>query len=281
MKLRSRPLLIFGALAAWCLLLAAAPGAQEQSGLAPEALAQILAEGAASLEKELMPLKAGADTTQQQALQAEENLQKFRAQVATLRASLAVKELPVKQAQEILGNLAARDKALAAENADVTRKRDELAEQEASRAKGFTLLRQELKRLAAARHPVMRSPQVRQAGQRYDQVANQYTAAVARFRELLEKRLKTLEQERQLLTEISGQLKVYVEESWKEELLKRQTPVTLWQQVSDIWQNLRGLPPRSWTTCMICWPPGRSGPSCGARPAPWWVWGSFSWASSG
>ena len=105
--------LIFVYLIAWCLLLTLPLGAQEKEGLNPESLPTILAEAAASLEKELAAGKAEADTLQQQVKQTQANLQKLQAQVATLKASMAVGRLQLKRAQEALASFTAREAEVA------------------------------------------------------------------------------------------------------------------------------------------------------------------------
>jgi len=230
--------------AAWCLFLALPLLAKEKSDPVPASLPKILAEGAVSLEQEIAALKAGIDTSQQNLKRTEKELQGVRAQVATLKASLAVQELPLKQAQEALESLKGKAKTIPDQIKEVQQKRDELTGQETARTSGFNALRQEIGRLEAAKHPVWRSPQVRRTYQKFQQLADQYTATAARLRELLEKRQKGLEEERQILEEVQGQLQSYLEEVWKTELLKREAPVPLRQRLEQTWTALAELPER-------------------------------------
>ncbi len=236
--------LIFVYLIAWCLLLTLPLGAQEQEGLDPDSLPKILAQAAASLEKELAAGKAEADTLQQQVKQTQANLQKLQAQVATLKASLAVGGLQLKRAQEALASFTAREAEVAPQIAQLEDRQGKLARQAATRISGFDSLKQEVKRLEAAKHPVWRSPEFIQAYKLFQQRASQYQTAAERSTALLDKLHRTLEQEHQVHTEATGKLKSYLEKGWKDELLERQAPVSFGETVKETWLALWELPER-------------------------------------
>jgi potassium-dependent mechanosensitive channel len=230
-------------MASWCLW-ATAPAAQEDKTPAPESLAKVLAEGAATLEKDIAAVKAEADATQLRLKQAEESLQQLRTQVANLKASQTVGELQLKAAQEALADFSQREERVAAQIKEVEENRQHLAKEADDRAKAFTGLQQQVERLKASRHPTWSAPKFRQAWERHQNLAKQYQAAAAQFLERRDEVLGLLRQERQILSEVAGELKTYVEEGWKEELLKRQTPWSLWQIGKQTLKSLLEVPER-------------------------------------
>jgi len=221
-----------------------APEAKEKVEIVPESLPKILREGAASLEQEISALKNRLEMAQQDVKDTDKELLQLRAQVATLKASLAVRELNLKQTQEAQETLTSKAQILPERIKQVQQQRSELALQETARAEAFQALRVEIGRLEAVKHPIWRQPEVRQSYLRFQQLAQQYTAATARLGELLDKRLKLLEEEAHLLEDTRNQLKGYLEEVWKAELLKRQAPVSLKKRWTQTWTALRELPER-------------------------------------
>uniref|UniRef100_A0A7V4G7W0 IS21 family transposase n=1 Tax=Desulfobacca acetoxidans TaxID=60893 RepID=A0A7V4G7W0_9BACT len=105
-------------------------------------------------------------------------------------------------------------------------------------------LNQEIRRLEAARHPVLRAKDVRQSFSAYQNLGTQYEAAAAEVKGLQERRIKSLEEEQRFLEETQEQLKIYAAEAWKAELLKRQTEVPLWRQLTGLGEELLSLPGR-------------------------------------
>jgi potassium-dependent mechanosensitive channel len=230
-------------MASWCLL-AAPLAAQENKALAPESLSRVLAEGAATLEKDIAAVKAEANATQQQVKQAEENLQQLRTQVANLKASQAVGDLQLKVAQEALAGFSQREGQVAAQFKEVEEKRQQLAKEADDRQKAFAGLQQQVERLKASKHPTWTSPKFRKAWEQRQNLAKQYQAAASQFLERRDEVLRVLEQERQVLSDVVGELKTYVEVGWKEELLKRQTPASLWEIAKKTWESLLEVPER-------------------------------------
>jgi small-conductance mechanosensitive channel len=244
MNTRSQGFLFILSLMAWCLLLAIPLVAQEKKGLDPESLPQVLAEGAVSLEKVIAAGKADAEALQQKVKQAKVNLYNLRAQIATLKASQAAGELQLDQAQKALESFLKREGQVAGQINEVQKKQEQLSKQVNALINAFSGLKQEVDRLKAVKHPIVNSPEVRKAYERYQQLANQYQAGAAQFLERFDDLLRVLGQERQVLTEVGEELTSYVKVGWKEELLKRQPPVSLWETMKQTWQALLELPER-------------------------------------
>ncbi len=231
-------------LVAWSILLSFPAMAQEKNALAPESLSKVLAEGAATLEKDIDAAKVEAVAVQQQVKQAEESLQKLRAQVANLKASQAVGELQLNQAQEALAGFSQRESQVTGQLEEIQKQREQLAKEVTDRMNAFTGLQQQVERLKDSKHPTWTSPKFRLAWERRQQLAKQYQAAAAQLLERRDDVLRVLGQERQVLSDIVGELKIYVEVGWKEELLKRQTLWSLWQIAKQTWESLLEVPKR-------------------------------------
>lgn len=218
--------------------------AREKTTLSPAVLPGILAEGATALEKEISALKERGKSLKLIQEQADREAQEMRAQLFTLKASMAVKELPPKQAQEALEMVSGRVLKVDDLLKEVRREQEELAKRQEERRAAFAGLSQEMRRLETDRHPVLKARGVRQAYAGYQNLAKQYDAVATEVKGALDRRLKGLEEERQFLLEAEGQFKIYADEAWKAELLKRQTPASFRQQAAAIWETLAALPER-------------------------------------
>jgi potassium-dependent mechanosensitive channel len=232
-------------LLAWCLVLAGPLGAQEKTSLDPETMLEALTAGAASLEKGIAEAKADADKVQQKVEKKETSLQNLWARIATLKASQAAGDLQLNRAQEILASFSDRQEEVAARIQEVRGQREQLAKKLATRINAFNGFKQEVERLKATEHPAWGSPEVRDAYDRYQHLMEQYQAGVTRVLELWDQVISKLLQEQQALKESTQALHTYLEVDWKEELLKRQGPVSLADTVKQSWQTLWELPQQS------------------------------------
>jgi potassium efflux system protein len=243
-------LLAFVAGAGWCPAQDQKPRVPEKMtgpASSPQALPGMLAEAAAVLEKETMALKSRADAAQKAWSQAEKDAQERQAAIAAFKASLAVKSLPLGEAEKTLKNFARQQERLENRLQEVAQEikvlKKEGADQEASQA----ALRAEVKRLQASRHPVARSPEMKRSYQRYQRAAAGEQQAAGQLLESLGKESQLLETGKKLLAGAKAELQPYVDTAWKAELLKRQKRVSLREQAGGMWQTLRNLPPRLWS----------------------------------
>ncbi len=231
-------------LTAWCLVLAGPLGAQEKGGLEPETLLKVLTEGAASLEKGIAKARADAEAVQQKVEQSEADLQNLRVRIATLKASQAAGELQLSRAQEELQSLADRQEEVADRIQEVRKQRAQLAKQLATRISAFRDFQQEVERLEATGHPAWESAAVREAYDRYQYLIAQYQTSVTSILELWDQVILKLQEQNQALKESTQALETYIEVDWKEELLRRQGPVSLVETAQETWQTLWELPKR-------------------------------------
>jgi len=228
----------------WCFFLAVPLGAQQKNGPNPEDLLKVLREGAVSLEKDIASEKAEANEVKEQVEQAEESLQNLRSQIAALRAAQAAGELQSEKAREALDSFSEREEQVASHLSQVRQQREKLAQHLAARIDAFNGLKKEVERLKATKHPILNSPQVRQAYERYQQLAPKYQTGATQILKLRDEVILTLEQEQQVLKETIKELKNFVELTQKEVLLKRQDLVSLMKTIKQIFLDLIQLPGR-------------------------------------
>ena len=237
-------LLLWIFLVFWGIVLALPLKAQENIGLDPKALPEVLVKGADSLEKNIAAGKTETDAVQQQVKQAKASLQNLRVQIATLKASQAAGELQLDQAREVLDSFSEREAQIEARLEEVRQQREKLANLSAVRINAFHGLKQEVERLKATNHPTWDSPEFRHTYERYQHLAEQYQTTAATTLELWDQVILALTEERQVLLDTAEEGKKYLEVGWKEELLKRQWPVSLVEIVEQTWQTLWELSKR-------------------------------------
>jgi potassium-dependent mechanosensitive channel len=232
-------------LAAFCLVLAAPLGAQEKPALAPDTLLEVLTNSSARLEKDIAAATAETEALQQDLEQAEVDLQNLQVRTATLKASQVAGELQFKEAQTALESFSTQEKKAAARLAEAREEREKLAKQLADRTNAFNDLKQQVDRLKATKHPSWTPPEVRKAYSRYQQLARQYQTDAGEVLKLSERLIAVLEQQDQVLTNITTELQSSVEGGKKEWLLeKRQPLVSIGETVQQTWQTFWELPAR-------------------------------------
>ncbi len=225
----------------------------------PEALPRMLTETAEALEKETGSLKSRAAAAQKDTSQAGKDSQERKAAIAALRASLAVKSLPLGEAEETLKSYGLQADRLGSRLQAVSQEVEDLKKEQAAREASQAALQAEVTRLQATRHPVSRSKEMQQAFQRYQRAAAAEKQAAGQLLESLGKESILLEGEKQLLAAVKGELQPYTDAAWKAELLKRQKGVPLKEQVGRMWQTLRDLPPRLLNRLGELWASGALG----------------------
>ena len=235
----------------WWLTLSPLAGAQEPArppekvaapATSPEALPRLFAEGAVALEKEFTVLKARTAAAFRALSRAEKETREHQAALAALKASLAVKSLPLSQAEEAVKNYSLKEERVGARLKELAQEIDTLKKEQAAKETSQATLKGELARLQAGGPAVARSREIKASFQRYQSLATRHQAASALLLQTLQKENQILEKDRLLLAESLAELKKYGEETWKAELLKRQTPVSFWQEVVLIAQTLLALP---------------------------------------
>lgn len=208
----------------------------------PDALPRVLAEGAAALEKEAAALKQREEAARQALTQAEGSLQEQEARVAALRASLAIKKVPLADAEEALNATTLHADKVTAQIKDLKEEIAGLTKEQEVRATTQATLQGEVARLKAAGHPVVKTRGMQRALARYQKWTAAQKQGAAQVLGRLQKRQEVLEKEQKLLSALQADLKKYVEDTWKAELLRRQERVSLTDQAVRLLQALAALP---------------------------------------
>lgn len=244
--------LIFGL--SLVLLLASVAGAQEKSRAparleapisSPQALPRILAEGAATLEKQMGPLRSRVAESGQKLAKAQEDLRNLQVAVASLQASLAVQKPPLSQVQELLATYTALESDLKSGSKDLAQQTQGLRKTREDEIRSQNTLRAQMEVLRG-KEPGLLPPELEQSYLHYLQLADSRDRLRAQELENLEGRRTALEAARQLLPELLAHLQK-LEETWQAALLQRQAQqVPLREQVARVWANLAALPGRVW-----------------------------------
>ncbi|MEW6657530.1 MAG: mechanosensitive ion channel domain-containing protein [Thermodesulfobacteriota bacterium] len=213
----------------------------------PEVLPRVLAEGAEALEKKVVALKSRGAAASKTWSQAEKDAQERQAALAALKASLAMKSLPLGEAEETLKNYTLQEERLGSRLQAVAQEIEALEKAQAARKEAQAALQAEVTRLQTTGPAVARSREMRQAYQRYQRAADGERQATGQLLESLGKESQLLETGKKLLAEVKAELQPYVDAAWKAELLKRQKGAPLKEQVERMWQTVWDLPPRLWS----------------------------------
>jgi len=234
----------------------------------PEVLPRVLGETGEALEKEAASLKARATLAQKALSQAEKEARERKAALAGLRASLAVKTLPLAGAQEALKTYAQEDEKLGKRLTDLNREIEALKKEQEARAASQAAIQEEVTRLQDSRHPVARSREMQQAHKKYKQAAAAQAQAGEQLLEVLEKESQLLDQEKGQISEVKDELTAHVDAEWKAALLKRQQQLSWGEQARRIWETLMSLPVRSWSRLEEFYASGELGAFFGKNAAP-------------
>ncbi len=215
--------------------------------LSPEALPQVLSDGAASLQEKIKPLQYRLTESQQQLEQAQNDLRNLRVSVAAARAALAVERPPLGQIQGALASYALLDTQAKGRAKALSGESEALKREISADTVAQNTLRLQVDFLQTVGEPTVTSPEMQQALSNYLQLADRRDQLATQVWNNLDKSLQVLEQERQLLAGLQPDLQK-LEEAWKTELLKRTpTQLSLRQQLSRFWVSLAALPSQGWT----------------------------------
>ncbi len=235
-------------------ILATLAAAREQPGSpagaqaplsSPQALPQVLKEGAATLQEKITDLRAQVTESNKKLARAKTHLKERQTAVASIKAALAVKKPPLPQIEEfqrtyqnLESDLADRIKSLSDAIDDLLKIREtQLREQNTLRVQMNVLQSQE---------PALKSPAIQEAYHHYLQLAGVRNTLRDTWLGLLQKQRQVLEEEKALVDGVLPVLKKEAE-SWKTELLKRQVQqLSFREQVTKVWDNLSSLPGRVW-----------------------------------
>lgn len=235
------------------LIISSGAGAQEKPSectpktseitIAPEKLPEVLAEGVANLKNEIVSLKNKLTVAQERFQLAHHKLEEMRARIVALKTSMATQKLTLSRAKEELEALTKREDTIKDQIKGLTQEKEALSAETQAKERIFASIEQELVQLRKSKHPILHTPQMQKTFAQYQKIADDFKSQASAYRTLLDNHLKSLEDERQLLAATKTQItEDYLEETFKEELLQRQTWRYRWQQFTLTIKSLAALP---------------------------------------
>lgn len=217
------------------------------SGMSPEKLPDILAEGAAKLQSNIVDLRQKAEFEKQSLKNLTKEREDLQARMASLNASMAIDELTLAGAREAAENLKSQEQKTA------TRLEIFTVEQELSRRKiqehssALEAIEAQMAELAKTDHPLHSSMELQKAYRTYKQLGQDYDAAARNYLEVLEKCIENLQASMSLITETRSKLEEdYLDRALKQELLKRQTVKHRLWEIGQIVLTLGALPGKAY-----------------------------------
>lgn len=218
----------------------------------PESLPKFLSDSNELLAKEIASLQEQVTARRQALRQVAKEKEEFAGKIATLKASMALKQLAMAQAEEELGVLQKRDAEVASR---VKAFGDQLKALEANlreKTESLAVLQKQIASLRQTRHPLTRSTDMQASYQTYLKLAGEYERLAKTNKEILENILASLEAEHSLVTETRTHLqKEYLGKTLKEELLKPQTLQQRVEQLVTVLQTLAAIPGNVHTWAMF------------------------------
>ncbi len=219
------------------------PPKTEVSAISPEKLPDILAEGAAKLEKNLASLRERLESGKQNLKNLTREKEDLQARIAALNASMAVNELTLAEAQEALQDLSKKEAETGARLKELAQARESLGQEIGEQAKALAAIKEQVDELAKTGHPAYRSPKLQKTYRDYRKLAEEYDRTAKNYQETQGKILENLQAQNKLLTETKTKLeKDYLEKALREELLKRQSLRHRLQQLGQILVTLAAVP---------------------------------------
>lgn len=211
----------------------------------PEALPKVLAEGAVATEKQISDLNSRVAATGEILAETRINLKELQVAVAFIKATLAVKKLPLSQVQDLRESYGNREGEVKARSKELAQEIEELKKTQELEIVAQNNLRRQID-IIQTTQPEALTLELQQSYLNYLKLADTRDRLAGRVLDNLEQRRQLLEIQRELLAGLQLQLKG-LEQSWQVEFLKRPAEkVSLLEQVSRAWRDMAVLPGRAW-----------------------------------
>ncbi|MBU4356085.1 MAG: mechanosensitive ion channel [Proteobacteria bacterium] len=224
----------------------AAPTEKPEKGIAsPQTLPRGFEQGIAQLQEQLKAWESRVPVAAADLAQTQKELDNLQVAVASLKATMVLQRLPLLQVEELLDLYADYETGLKGKLKDLGLEIDELKKGQQEQIESQNALRVQLS-IIQARDPAAVTPELQQAFLTYLNLAGDRDLLLTRVLDQLEQRRRLLEQEQELLTGLTPQLK-QLEADWKGQLLKRPAAaVPFREQVVQAWKSLAVIPQRGW-----------------------------------
>jgi potassium efflux system protein len=222
----------------------AEPPEKPESGItSPQALPQGFEQGIAHLQESLNKWESRQGAATEELARIEKELESLQVAVASLKATMVLRKLPLLEVQGLLVTFGDKEKDLRSRLKSLEQEIDGLKKVQQNHLASENALRVQFT-IIQANQPQALPPQSQQLFLDYLKLAGNRDRLMTQVLDLLTRQRRLLEKERELLDGLVPQLK-QIEDTWKAELLKRPTrAVPLRDQVVEAWQSLATIPAR-------------------------------------
>jgi potassium efflux system protein len=211
----------------------------------PQALPQGFAKGIAQLQESLKQWQSRVTATTERLAQDQKELSQLQVAVASIKATMVLRKLPLLQVQELSSIYADKEKNLKSDLKDLDQEIETLIKDRQDYVASGNALRVQLTIIQANSLQAL-PPETHQLLLDYLQLAGNRDQLMGQVQGLLQQRRQLLQKEKELVEGVAPQLK-QLEATWKTELLKRPAhAVPIQQQIFRAVQSLVTIPARAW-----------------------------------
>ena len=184
----------------------AVPTEKPEQGIAsPEPLSRGFEQSIAQLQEYLKTWESRVPAAEADLAQTQKELDNLQVAVATVKATMVLKKVPMLQVEELLGLYADREKALKGKLKDLGQEIDDLKKRQQEHVESQNALRVQLS-IIQVRNPEAVSPELQQAFFTYLKLAGERDRLMTRVLAQLTQRRRLLEQEQELVAGLMPQL---------------------------------------------------------------------------
>jgi potassium-dependent mechanosensitive channel len=211
----------------------------------PQALPQTLTKGSAHLQASLQQWQKKVAAATEKLAQTQQGLDRLQVAVASVKATMALKRLPLVHAHELVSAYKEREKQLKSDLKELEQEIKTLQKDQQDFLTAENSLKVQVT-IIQSKVPQDFPPAAQQLYLNYLNLAGQRDQLVAQVLGLLQQRRGILLQAKELVDGLTPRVE-HLENTWKAELLRRPThAVPLWQQVWRALQSLISIPARVW-----------------------------------
>jgi small-conductance mechanosensitive channel len=210
----------------------------------PESLPQVFSEGSERVKEQIGSLRSVVKEKKDALAESEKQIADLRVSVATVKALLAISALPAHRVEEVVGVFDARKESLDAHTSQLEIDKETLVKEQTASAASMKTLDAEIGSLRSAGRNDVWTPEMEGAYEAYLQLARIRDHWLDLSMEALERRARLLREGQAVLEGIQPQL-AGLKEAWKQEITKREAPLSVREQTAKVLQTLLALPDRA------------------------------------
>ena len=221
---------------------------QEKPGhkiTSPQALPKTLTRGITHLQESLKQWQVKVSAATEKLAQTQKGLNQLQVEVASVKATMALKKLPMVRTQELVGVYENKEKQLKSDLKELEQEIETLKKDQQDYLTSENSLRVQIT-IIQNKAPQDFLAEAQQLYLNYLNLAGERDQLVAQVVGLLQQRRQLLLEAKELVDGLTPQVK-HLEKTWKAELLRRPThAVPFLQQIVRVVQSLLSIPARAW-----------------------------------